>query len=402
MDVFKRTQREDTGTERVKCMIEVSLVKCESYDEKEVRTALEAVLEPVGGLEWVRSGMTVVIKANLVAGMSPDKAVTTHPVLLCERTKMLKAKGATVVIGDSPGGIYSHAYVNRVYAAAGLKAAEECGAELNQDFLQRDMENPDGKVLKNLTYTAYLDRADAIIDFCKLKSHGMMGMSAAAKNMFGAIPGTIKPEYHFKYPKYEDFADMIVDIDELFKPRLSIVDAITGMEGNGPTAGEPRYMGFLGASCSPHKLDRVCAEILGLTSDSIPTLTAAINRGLTSEKVEDIAVNADIKDFLVPDFKHNATRSGLQFSGRGNNPVMKVASKLMGKILRSVPKVHKIECVACGVCAGICPAKAITIENKKVSIDREKCICCFCCQEFCPKGAMVVHRPIGAKIAGKL
>ncbi|MBQ8831817.1 MAG: DUF362 domain-containing protein [Oscillospiraceae bacterium] len=383
-------------------MIEVSLVKCESYDEKEVRTALEAVLEPVGGLEWVRSGMTVVIKANLVAGMSPDKAVTTHPVLLCELTKMLKAKGATVVIGDSPGGIYSHAYVNRVYAAAGLKAAEECGAELNQDFLQRDMENPDGKVLKNLTYTAYLDRADAIIDFCKLKSHGMMGMSAAAKNMFGAIPGTIKPEYHFKYPKYEDFADMIVDIDELFKPRLSIVDAITGMEGNGPTAGEPRYMGFLGASCSPHKLDRVCAEILGLTSDSIPTLTAAINRGLTSEKVEDIAVNADIKDFLVPDFKHNATRSGLQFSGRGNNPVMKVASKLMGKILRSVPKVHKIECVACGVCAGICPAKAITIENKKVSIDREKCICCFCCQEFCPKGAMVVHRPIGAKIAGKL
>lgn len=383
-------------------MTEVSLVKCGSYDEKEVRAALEAVLEPVGGLEWVTDGMTVVIKANLVAGMAPDKAVTTHPVLLCELTKMLKDRGARVIIGDSPGGIYSHAYVSRVYAAAGLKAAEECGAELNQDFSQKDMDNPDGVVLKRLTYTAYLDKADAIIDFCKLKSHGMMGMSAAAKNMFGAIPGTIKPEYHFKYPEYEDFANMIVDIDELFKPRLSIVDAITGMEGNGPTAGEPRYMGFLGASLSPHKLDRVCAEILGLTADSIPTLTAAINRGLTPERVEDIAVNADIKDFLVPDFKHNATRSGLQFSGRGNNPVMKLFSKVAGKILRSVPKVKTKECVACGVCAGICPAKAITIENKKVSIDRSKCICCFCCQEFCPKGAMKVHRPIGARIAGKL
>ena len=383
-------------------MIDVSLVKCESYDEDKVKGALKTVLEPLGGLEWVTEGMTVVVKTNLVAGMSPDKAVTTHPVLLGELTKMLKEKGAVVVIGDSPGGIYSHTYVNRVYAAAGMKAVEACGAELNQDFSQKDMDNPDGKVLKHLSYTAYLDRADAIIDFCKLKSHGMMGMSAAAKNMFGAIPGTIKPEYHFKFPEYEDFADMIVDIDELFKPRLSIVDAITGMEGNGPTAGEPRYMGFIGASASPHKLDRVCAEILGLEADFVPTLTAAINRGLTPRNVDDIAVNADIKDFLVQDFKHNATRSGLQFTGRGNNSVMKLFSKVAGKILRSVPKVHKKECVSCGVCAGICPAKAITIDNKKVIIDRTKCICCFCCQEFCPKGAMKVHRPIGARIAGKL
>lgn len=383
-------------------MYDVSFVKCESYDEKEVRAALETVLEPVGGLDWVKAGMTVVIKANLVAGMAPDKAVTTHPVLLCELTKMLKDRGATVVIGDSPGGIYSHAYVNRIYAVTGLKECESCGAELNQDFSQKDMENPDGKILKRLSYTAYLDRADAIIDFCKLKSHGMMGMSAAAKNMFGAIPGTIKPEYHFKFPNYEDFADMIVDIDELFKPTLSIVDAVTGMEGNGPTAGTPKHMGFLGASCSPHKLDRVCAEILGLTTDSVPTLTAAIKRGLTPEKVEDISVNAKIADFLVPDFKHNAVRAGLLFSGRGNNPVMKLFSFFAGKILTSVPKVHKKECVACGVCAGICPAKAITIENKKVTIDRDKCIRCFCCQEFCPKGAMVVHRPIGARIAGKL
>lgn len=383
-------------------MIDVSLVKCESYDEKEVKAALEAVLEPIGGLNWVTEGMTVVIKANLVAGMAPDKAVTTHPTLLCELTKMLKEKGAAVVIGDSPGGIYNHAFVNRIYTAAGMKECEKCGAELNQDFSQKEMDNPDGKVLKSLAYTAYLDRADAIIDFCKLKSHGMMGMSAAAKNMFGAIPGTIKPEYHFKYPNYEDFADMIVDIDELFKPRLSIVDAVTGMEGNGPTAGTPRHMGFLGASLSPHKLDRICAELLGLTANSVPTLTAAINRGLTPENIEDIKTNANIKDFFVQDFKHSATRAGLQFTGRGNNPLMKLFSRFAGKLLRSVPKVRKGDCVACGVCAGICPAKAITIENKKVTIDRSKCICCFCCQEFCPKGAMVVYRPIGARFIGKM
>ena len=383
-------------------MCEVSIVKCDSYDEAEVRNALLAVLEPVGGLGWVKEGMTVVIKANLVAAMSPEKAATTHPVLLCELTKLLCEKGAKVIIGDSPGGIYNHLYVNRIYAATGMRETEKYGAELNQDFSQKEMENPDGKVLKNLTYTAYFDRADAIIDFCKLKSHGMMGMSAAAKNMFGAIPGTIKPEYHFKFPNYEDFADMIVDIDELFRPTLSIVDAVTGMEGNGPTAGTPKFMGFIGASRSPHKLDRVCAEILGLASEAVPTLTAAINRGLTPENVAEISVNMDIDKFKVPDFKHNAQRAGLLFSGRGNDPVMKLFSRFAGKVLRSVPKVKRKECVACGVCRDICPAKAISIENKKVTIDRNKCICCFCCQEFCPKGAMVVHRPLGARLAGKL
>ena len=383
-------------------MYDVSLVKCGSYDENEVREALINVLEPLGGLNWVNDGMTVVIKANLVAGMAPDKAATTHPVLLCELTKLLKARGATVVIGDSPGGIYNNAYVSRIYAATGMKETEKCGAELNRDFSQKDMENPDGKVLKQLSYTAYLDRADAIIDFCKLKSHGMMGMSAAAKNMFGVIPGTVKPEYHFKYPNYEDFADMIVDIDQLFKPRLCIVDAITGMEGNGPTAGTPKHMGFLGASVSPHMLDMVCAKILGIEETSVPTLISAVNRGLVPKNTEEIRINAEIADFSVQDFKYNAVHSGLLFSGRGNNPVMKLFSKAAGKLLRSVPKVRKNECVGCGVCAGICPASAITMENKLPDIDRSKCICCFCCQEFCPKGAMIVHRPIGARIAGKL
>ena len=59
---------------------------------------------------------------------------------------------------------------------------------------------------------AFANGADAIIDFCKLKTHGMMGMSAAAKNMFGIIPGTFKPEYHFRYPDHKDFAKMLVDL----------------------------------------------------------------------------------------------------------------------------------------------------------------------------------------------
>ena len=204
-------------------MMDVSIVKCASYDENEVKEALGKALDGVGGLDWVKAGMKIAIKANLVSAMSPEKAATTHPVLLCALTDMLTERGAEVVIGDSPGGVYSKAYVNMIYSASQVKAAEEHGAKLNQDFSQKFKKNPDGKVLKEITYTGYLDDADAIIDFSKLKAHGMMGMSNAAKNMFGVIPGTIKPEYHFKFPNYDDCADMIVDLDEAFKPRLCII-----------------------------------------------------------------------------------------------------------------------------------------------------------------------------------
>ena len=88
----------------------------------------------------------------------------------------------------------------RIYAASGMEAVEETGAQLNHDFSQREAVFPEGKTLHTFQYTAWLDWADAVINVCKLKTHGMMGMSCAAKNLFGVVPGTLKPEYHFRIP----------------------------------------------------------------------------------------------------------------------------------------------------------------------------------------------------------
>ncbi len=383
-------------------MTDVSIAPCGSYDRAEVKSALRQVLEPLGGLDWVREGMTVAVKANLVSALRPEKAATTHPAMLAALTELLKEHGARVIIGDSPGGVYNNIYVNRVYAAAGLKEAEEAGAELNRDFSEIQDANPEGKVLKDLTYTGWLDGADAIIDFCKLKSHGMMGMSGAAKNMFGVIPGTMKPEYHFRFPDHDDFADMLVDLDERFHPRLCLADAVIGMEGNGPTAGTPRKLGFVAASESPHKLDQVCAGILGLQEEAVPTLRAAKRRGLIPADAGELSVAGDPAAFTVADFSLVAESRSLLFAGNGRNPFLRAFSAFAGKVLRTRPKVAKKECVGCGVCRNTCPAKAITITKGKAVVDRSACIRCFCCQEFCPKGAMKVHRTVLARLAGRM
>ena len=372
----------------------VILTPCETYDGPVVRSALEAVLAPIGGLDWVTPGMTVGIKANLVSAMKPEECATTHPSLLCALTQLLRERGARVVIGDSPGGVYTAAFVNHVYSAAGLSACEEAGAELNHDLGVADASFPEAKVLKSFTYTAWLDSCDAIINVCKLKSHGMMGMSAAAKNLFGVIPGTMKPEYHFRFPNMNDFAHMLVDINDYLadKVRLCLVDAVEGMEGNGPTRGTPRHIGLLLASGSPHVLDAVCCRLIGLTEDAVPTLLAARERGLLPAEASLTVVGATdgqstVESFAIKDFEHVAVRHGHLFASRG-----RLVSKALEALLTSRPKLKASECVGCAKCESICPAKAITMENKKAVIDRDTCIRCFCCQEFCPTGAMKVHR----------
>ena len=382
-------------------MTEVSIVRCAEYTQDECTRALTQVLEPLGGLEWVQPGMKIVIKANLVSAMKPDKAATTHPALLAALTRLLIARGASVVIGDSPGGLYNAAFLNRVYAATGMHEAEEAGAVLNHNFSQNTADFPEAHIAKHFTYTAYLDGADAIISFCKLKSHGMMSLSAATKNLFGVIPGTMKPEYHFRYPDPMDFAGMIVDLNSYFKPRLFLVDAVQTMEGNGPTAGTPRYMGALLAGTDCHRVDLVCAKLIGLDPMAVPTLRAAANFGLCPESADEVEVSGSVGDFAISDFKRIERKRSLQFESILPGKAGKLFGKIAQKALRSSPRLHKSECVGCGLCANVCPAKAIEIVEKKACIDKSKCIRCFCCQEFCPKGAMKVHRPLPARILNR-
>ena len=378
-------------------MPDVVLEACPDYELGHCRTALEAALEPLGGLDWVQPGMRIGIKANLVSAMAPEAAATTHPALLTALTVLLKERGASVVIGDSPGGLYNAAHLDRVYRICGLEQAEAAGAELNRDFGQKAGTFPEGKVLHSFQYTAWLDSCDAILNFCKLKTHGMMGMSAAVKNFFGTIPGTMKPEYHFRFPDAMDFARMLVDLQLYWKPRLHLVDAVVAMEGNGPTAGTPHPLGLILASESPFALDEVCAGLLGLEPDRVLTQAAARERDLIPERLE---IQGSPDRFRPASFRLPPTRSTL-FRSLLPGKAGEALGRTIQKLLAPRPQVAPQECVGCQKCANICPAKAIEMVQGKPKIHRDKCITCFCCQEFCPKGAMKVQRPPIARLLNK-
>ena len=380
-------------------MPDVSIRPCADYSPQTCRAALEAVLAPFGGLSWAKPGMKIAIKANLVSQLPPEAAGTTHPELLCELTKLLLERGAEVILGDSPGGLYNQTYVNSIYKVTGMTRVEQAGASLNRDFSTAQAQNPEAVELRDFTYTRYLDDCDAVINFCKLKTHGMMGLSAAAKNLFGVIPGTMKPEYHYRFPTPERFSQMILDLDEYFKPRIHICDAVVGMEGNGPTQGTPRPIGALLAAENPHKLDLLAAALIDLDPRTVPTLAAAMGRGYCPGSVAELDIDGDYTPFVVPDYQRIERTNSVLFGVKAPGFLGVLTDKFLRAALQSRPAPDKNSCIGCQKCANICPAHAITMKDKVPHIDRKICIGCFCCQEFCPVGAMKVHRP---KIASLL
>jgi ferredoxin len=150
------------------------------------------------------------------------------------------------------------------------------------------------------------------------------------------------------------------------------------------------------AAKDPHKLDMVCAKIIGLSESEIPTLQAARERSLIPSSLDELKVFGDISSMVIPDYKNVAVKRSLLFDNK---------SKLFGKIakvaLEAKPVVKNKLCKGCQKCKQICPAQAIKMVDNKPVIDRKKCIKCFCCQEFCPFGAMKVHRTAIAKILNK-
>jgi uncharacterized protein (DUF362 family) len=172
--------------------------------------------------------MRVAVKVNLLGPHKPEAAATTHPAPVCALCGMLREKGAQVVVGDSPGGLFTRAFISPIYKAAGMTRVAEYGARLNDDFGTQDIVSGEAVRLKNFRVTKYLTEADAVINFSKMNTLGLMAYTGACKNMYGAIPGMLKSEYHYLYPTPAAFADMLVDINAA-SSRYSAFRTLSGL-----------------------------------------------------------------------------------------------------------------------------------------------------------------------------
>lgn len=376
--------------------MKTAVVSCDNYERSTVEAALEEGLAYVGGIEqYIRPGMRVLIKPNLVIAKKPETCATTHPSVVAAVARKVKAAGAEPIIGDSAGGPFNEAWMKHVYASSGMLDVErETGVPLNRDYSTVDRFNEKAELLKKVTLWKTLAEADAVITVGKLKSHGLTGYCGAVKNLFGSIPGTLKIEYHYRMEGLQEFSKMLVELCEYVNPVLSIIDGVWGMEGEGPTGGDPKKIGQLVVSDSPHAADVAGCALIGLKPEEMCTIKRAVEKGLITGRLEDIGLNRPIEDLVVKDFKTLPIRDNRML----NRNMPKFVEVFLGPFFRPKPIFLHDKCVGCGICKNSCPAKAIVMREGRPYADMEKCIRCFCCQELCPKVAVKVKRPLFSRI----
>jgi len=363
----------------------VSVAACNVYELDALRRSLTDILLPLGGMErFVRPSMRVLLKPNLLSVASIDKAITTHPAMIQAVAELVKEAGASVLIGDSPAGPTENG--PRAWRKIGLTdVAERTGAELVHfdDVAWKQLNGHDYFIARPVC------EVDLIINLPKLKTHLLTLYTGSVKNLFGVIPGTRKRQVHVRAPGVQEFSRALVDVLELVKPGLTILDGIIGQEGYGPGArGTPHRYGCVAASSDPVALDTVITQAMGCRPGQVLHLAIAAERKLGEADLHKIQVEGAERALDFGRVRLPVTHRYLRLPAWMGAPAQRAA--------RLRPHLDITACIGCAQCVEVCPREAIT-PGRPPQFDLERCIGCMCCAEICPQAAIEPQRSLLAR-----
>jgi len=356
----------------------VVIQECSEYELNKLIQKLNDGIKKLGGWEsFIHPGDRVLLKVNLIGPKSADSAAVTHPEFARALLRILRQQGCEVWIGDSSGGaIAGIAPTARSLKVAGYeKVAKEEGAIIKNFDSEGVVEViPKSKCEAKMFLAKPIFDADVVINLPKLKTHSANIYTGADKNVFGCIPGLRKAKYHKMAPNPESFGEILADIHQSAKFALHIMDGITAMQGEGPTAGDVYLANKILMSTDPLALDTVAISMLGMEIGEVPVLAAARRRGLGESNLDNIIIDGDYKE--IPKLEGFKLPKRYK-SSKGN-------SKALVKIIdffATRPNINRNKCRNCNVCVDSCPVKAINRDTKQ--IDYKVCIECLCCHELC-------------------
>jgi uncharacterized protein (DUF362 family) len=241
-------------------------------------------------------GKRIVLKPNLVE-YHRDKVINTDPRVVGAVIELCRHEGAAeVVVAEGPGHCRN---VEHLVRASGLGEVLEhhkvAFRDLNHDEPVKTLNLGRLTGLDYLYLARTITTAEVVISLPKLKTHHWAGATLSLKNLFGTLPGICygwpKNELHWR-----GIDNSIVDIALTRTPELAIVDAIVGMEGDGPLNGTPRPLGALVMGADLLAVDATCCRLMQLAPERIGYLVLGERKKLgllAQDKVRQIGEPID-------------------------------------------------------------------------------------------------------------
>ena len=218
---------------------------------------ISGILKEAVANSGLRGKKLIYIKPNL---SHPEylPGVVTSPALMRELVGMLRDGNSKVIVGESNGINYP---CWTAFDKTGMKKAVEAagGTAINlSEEKVVEVKFRTNTPLKRLFLPKIILDADAVVDLPLMKTHEFMAYSGALKNLFGCIPSNRRIYLHPYLP------EVFYRLYQLFKPQLTIMDARTGIEGNGPTKGKPVQMGLILTGNDALAIDIVSTKVMML------------------------------------------------------------------------------------------------------------------------------------------
>lgn len=355
------------------------------YAYSNIRRHVGDMLEKFGG-DSIKRGSAVLIKPNFLGPAAPEAAMVTHPHVVKAAVEYVLEKGAYPQVSDSP----AMGSFDTVLEKSGIKDALR-GYDVTFKEFRESQSVIVGEPFKKLEIASDALNASFMINLPKLKSHTQMLLTLGVKNIYGCIVGLRKPEWHFRIGVNRFlFAKLLVQTCMVVNPAVTILDGILAMEGQGPgRGGTPRSMGALIGSDSPVSLDVAVCRMLGIDPLSLMTNRAAFDMGLVDAAMEFEGEIPSVRDFRFPEV------TPLVFGPKSMHGFMR-------RHLVQRPVCNDADCRRCGECWRYCPARAISLKDRRLSFDYDTCIRCYCCLEVCPYGALRAEEPRIGRVIKKI
>jgi uncharacterized protein (DUF362 family) len=217
----------------------------------------------------------VLIKVNFITVETWDTGATTDPMVVEAIIKKLKQLPIQIVVAESDATMTN---ADKAFEVTGMKdmcqrnEVECLNLRHIKDRVKIDI--PNSETLKKITVPRIVTES-AIISAAKLKTHMATKVTLGMKNMFGLLPDKFKGKYHAK-----GISKVIVDINTVLKPALTVIDGFVGMEGRGPSGGLPIKMDLIIAGNDVVATDATAARIMGFEPAEIAHIRKAQEKGL--------------------------------------------------------------------------------------------------------------------------